>query len=103
MKNWQEDLLDIFSDAQASTSDVFEHIEAAALALGFEHVAYGFKAPLPLSEPKVVLLNNYPQAWRALSGGRLPPRRPERCAGVPVAGADRLVRPVVSGRARAMG
>lgn len=47
MKNWQEDLLDIFSDAQASTSDVFEHIEAAALALGFEHVAYGFKAPLP--------------------------------------------------------
>ncbi|MFV8530568.1 transcriptional activator protein RasR, partial [Ralstonia pseudosolanacearum] len=65
MKNWQEDLLDIFSDAQASTSDVFEHIEAAALALGFEHVAYGFKAPLPLSEPKVVLLNNYPQAWRA--------------------------------------
>ncbi|AXW64016.1 LuxR family transcriptional regulator (plasmid) [Ralstonia solanacearum] len=64
MKNWQEDLIDIFSEAATSTSDVFAHIEAAALALGFEHVAYGFRAPLPLSEPKIILLNNYPQAWR---------------------------------------
>ncbi|CBJ40391.1 transcriptional activator protein RasR [Ralstonia solanacearum species complex bacterium KE056] len=99
MKNWQEDLLDIFSDEQVSTSDVFEHIEAAALALGFEHVAYGFKAPLPLSEPKVVLLNNYPQAWRVryLEAGYLhvDPSVAQACRSqAPIVWSDRLFQDV---------
>jgi DNA-binding CsgD family transcriptional regulator len=63
MKSWQEDLLSVIEDALCER-EILARIEAATLILGFEHVAYGFRAPLPLSNPKTVLLNNYPQAWR---------------------------------------
>lgn len=63
MKSWQEDLLDA-TEAVECEHEIFARIEAAARALGFDNVAYGFRAPLPLSNPRTVLLNNYPQAWR---------------------------------------
>lgn len=63
MNNWQEDLLS--SAVQARCEDtIFAHVEAAANALGFEHCAYGYRAPLPLSNPRIILRNNYPQGWR---------------------------------------
>ena len=62
MKSWQEELLNVSEGAQCER-EIFSRIEVAAMKLGFEHVAYGFRAPLPLSNPKTVLLNNYPQAW----------------------------------------
>lgn len=62
MKSWQVDLLSI-TDQPASEQEIFSRIEAAAIALGFEHCAYGFRSPLPLSNPKIAMLNNYPQAW----------------------------------------
>lgn len=64
MKTWQEDLLYLVSDEVRCERDVFARIERAAVSLEFEHVAYGFQAPLPLSKPKVTLLNNYPRAWQ---------------------------------------
>ena len=64
MKTWQEDLLDLVTGEAATEHEVLSRIQAAARALGFEHVAYGFKAPLPLTKPRIVLLNDYPQAWR---------------------------------------
>lgn len=39
-------------------------LTATAQALGFEHCAYGLRMPLPVSNPKMMLLNNYPDAWR---------------------------------------
>jgi DNA-binding CsgD family transcriptional regulator len=63
MNNWQEDLVIVTEGAQCE-KEIFARIELAALALGFEHCAYGFKAPLPLNNPKIALLNNYPNAWR---------------------------------------
>ncbi|MDB5847132.1 MAG: transcriptional activator of quorum sensing autoinducer synthesis transcription regulator protein, partial [Rhodoferax sp.] len=63
MKSWQEDLLSVTEDALCER-EIFARIEAAAWALGFERVAYGFRAPLPMSNPRTVLLDNYPQAWR---------------------------------------
>lgn len=66
MKNWQEDLLDLVSEELRCERLIFQRIKDSALALGFEHVAYGFQAPLPLSKPKVTLLNNYPRAWQDL-------------------------------------
>lgn len=64
MKSWQEDLLDLVSEDVGGVREVFDRVERSAVALGFEHVAYGFQAPLPLSKPKVTLLNNYPLAWQ---------------------------------------
>jgi len=63
MKNWQADLL----AAQESVScekTLLKQIELAAIALGFEYYAYGLRVPLPLSNPKMVILNNYPLAWQ---------------------------------------
>lgn len=62
MRSWQEDLLTVTEKA-ATESEIFSKIEAAAQSLNFEYCAYGFRAPLPLTNPKTVLLNNYPRAW----------------------------------------
>jgi DNA-binding CsgD family transcriptional regulator len=63
MKDWQEALLDCIEDEQRE-QDIFTRIHGAAQALGFEYCAYGFRGPVPLSNPKTVLLNNYPGAWQ---------------------------------------
>jgi LuxR family transcriptional regulator, quorum-sensing system regulator SolR len=63
MKSWQEDLLAVTEKA-ASEHEIFQRIQAAARSLDFEHCAYGFRAPLPLTNPRSVLLNDYPAAWR---------------------------------------
>jgi len=72
MKNWQEDLLAITDNSQ-SAHTVFKKVEAAALALGFEHCAYGLRVPYPVSKPKILVLNNYPTEWqdRYISEGYL--------------------------------
>lgn len=63
MKNWQDDLLRI-TEGVACEHNVFERVRAAARNLGFEYCAYGFQAPYPLTNPKVTMLNDYPQSWR---------------------------------------
>lgn len=63
MKNWQEDLLSLIEPGNCE-HEIFSRIQAIAHGLGFEYCAYGFRAPLPMSNPRIVLLNNYPQAWR---------------------------------------
>lgn len=64
MQSWQEDLIDVVSEDATCEREVFRRLEDAAIALGFEHVAYGFQSPLPLSRPKITLLNNYPGSWQ---------------------------------------
>ena len=63
MTSWQEDLYSIVDSAQ-SEHDVFKKIEAAAAELGFSHCAYGLRIPLPFSNPKTIVLNNYHPAWQ---------------------------------------
>ena len=64
MNHWQEDLLNLLLIPEASPEAIFAHIEQAALQLGFDHVAFGFQAPYPVTNPNVTLLNNYPTAWQ---------------------------------------
>lgn len=65
MNTWQKDLLDLLLITPANGVQViFSRIEHAARSLGFEHVAYGFQAPYPITHPKITLLNNYPTAWQ---------------------------------------
>lgn len=62
MNNWQEDLLRIVANATGE-QEIFDEITAAAYGLGFEYCAYGIRFPFPLSNPKVVTLFDYPDAW----------------------------------------
>jgi LuxR family quorum-sensing system transcriptional regulator SolR len=64
MRSWQEELLHTTEHAESKES-LFQSIEASAKALGFEHCAYGLRVPMPVSNPRTVLLNNYPSLWQA--------------------------------------
>ncbi|GAA5785358.1 LuxR family transcriptional regulator [Chitiniphilus shinanonensis] len=63
MKSWAEDLLSSLEDAQDELQ-IFQKIEKAAAALGFDFVAHGMRLPLPLSNPRTFIQSNYPDAWR---------------------------------------
>ena len=62
VKGWQEHQLHalqtITCDAQ-----LFELAASIVQSLGFDHCSYGLRMPLPVSQPRVVLLTNYPRAW----------------------------------------
>jgi LuxR family transcriptional regulator len=64
MRSWQEELLHTAETAD-SQDTLFHSIEASARALGFERCAYGLRLPVPVSNPRTVLLNNYPVPWQA--------------------------------------
>lgn len=63
MKAWEEDFLTSLRET-TETEAVFVQILAAARSLGFERCAYGLRLPLPIAEPKVFMINNYPPEWR---------------------------------------
>lgn len=64
MNAWHEDLLNLLVTHITCPQSIFESIERVALKLGFDHVAYGFQAPYPVTQPKITLLNNYPGPWQ---------------------------------------
>jgi LuxR family transcriptional regulator len=64
MRDWQADLLRALGNDALDERQLFACVERAAQALGFEHCAYGIRVPLPLTRPRLSMLNNYPQAWQ---------------------------------------
>lgn len=51
--------------AQAKGLDeTVKAIEACALGLGFEYFAYGIKFAIPIAQPHIEKVSNYPQQWR---------------------------------------
>lgn len=64
MNAWHEDLLNLLVTPITCPEHIFGSIERVAIKLGFNHVAYGFQAPYPLTQPKITLLNNYPSPWQ---------------------------------------
>lgn len=63
MDSWQETQLQSLLAAQTEI-EFFNALSCAAMSLGFEKCAYGLRAPLPISKPSVILLNNYPANWQ---------------------------------------
>ncbi|MDM0042001.1 autoinducer binding domain-containing protein [Variovorax sp. J22G21] len=63
MQPFNENLLTAL-DRATSEEVVFRALLAAANELGFEHCAYGLRLAVPVSNPKVITLNNYPKAWQ---------------------------------------
>ena len=64
MNSWAENLL-VSLESASTEKTVFEQIESTARHLGFDQCAYGMRMPLPFTNPRVVMLNNYPPAWQA--------------------------------------
>lgn len=61
--DWQEEQTETLLGA-ASEGEFFALLTTAAAQLGFDYCAYGLRMPLPLSNPKVFMYNNYPDSWR---------------------------------------
>lgn len=64
MNAWHEDLLNLLVTPITCPEHIFGSIERVAVKLGFDHVAFGFQAPYPVTKPKITLLNNYPGPWQ---------------------------------------
>ncbi|RZL61311.1 MAG: LuxR family transcriptional regulator [Variovorax sp.] len=63
MKQFNEGLLTALDGADTEEA-VFAALLSATQALGFEHCAYGLRIAVPVSNPKVITLNNYPTRWQ---------------------------------------
>ncbi|MDM0110903.1 autoinducer binding domain-containing protein [Variovorax sp. J22R133] len=63
MQPFNEHLLTAL-DRASNEHVVFDALLAAAQELGFEHCAYGLRLAVPVSNPKVITLNNYPKSWQ---------------------------------------
>ncbi|HEV7817431.1 MAG TPA: autoinducer binding domain-containing protein [Janthinobacterium sp.] len=61
--DWQEIQFEAIS-AVKNEAALLSVLTGAAIELGFDYCAYGMRLPLPFSNPKTVMLNNYPLAWQ---------------------------------------
>ena len=63
MDAWREDQLNALL-APGEQEDMFATVARLARGLGFEHCAYGMRAPFALAQGEIVMLNDYPLAWQ---------------------------------------
>ena len=61
--DWQDQQKEGLLEA-TSEAEFFAALSSAARDLGFEYCAYGMRMPLPVSNPKLVMLNNYSEEWQ---------------------------------------
>lgn len=97
MQTWAEKLMGAI-DPTAEEDKVFELVAGAAGALGFEGCAFGLRAPLPATSPKISLINNYPRAWQQRYQEAHyvqidPTVRHGRCSQVPLLWSDEVFAP----------
>lgn len=62
-KSWHETGMHALMGAQTE-AQLFDVIAKLALELGFPYCAYGMRMPLPLTNPKTVMMNNYSTTWQ---------------------------------------
>jgi LuxR family transcriptional regulator, quorum-sensing system regulator SolR len=63
LEDWQPDLAEKF--ARCDSEDfLMQLLVETCTELGFEYFAFGIRSPLPLSKPRIVVLNNYPIEWQ---------------------------------------
>lgn len=63
MHSFAENLL-VALDRATDEAVVFQALLSAARDLGFDHCAYGLRLAIPVSNPKVITLNNYAESWQ---------------------------------------
>jgi LuxR family transcriptional regulator len=64
MQPWQDDLLIRLQNIK-SESELFCELKKEASNIGFDHCAYGLRLPLPISAPKTLIFNSYPDDWNS--------------------------------------
>lgn len=60
---WTDDLLWAIDSAQDEQA-LFAVVRNAAQELGFEYCAYAMRMPVPVTNPRIILVSNYPGAWQ---------------------------------------
>ncbi|MES2316837.1 MAG: LuxR family transcriptional regulator [Pseudomonadota bacterium] len=61
--DWQQTQMHALLSA-TSEDEFFAALVKASSDLGFEYCAYGMRFPLPLSNPKMYMVNNYSSEWQ---------------------------------------
>lgn len=69
MDIWIEDQLDLLLRVKTK-SEFLSGLAKAAKLLEFEYFAYGLRINMPLSSPKIEMLNNYPESWQHQYGSQ---------------------------------
>ncbi|MBK1646126.1 LuxR family transcriptional regulator [Thiocapsa imhoffii] len=64
MAGWQEDQLHLLLTID-DERELFDRLSLVARGLGFDYCAYGLRTPVPISRPRILMLNNYPLGWQA--------------------------------------
>jgi LuxR family quorum-sensing system transcriptional regulator SolR len=65
MKPWQDDQLELLLGTK-NPEQLFQRLVVLARQLDFDYCAYGIRMPLPVSNPRIVMFNNYPADWRRM-------------------------------------
>lgn len=63
MEGWQETRMQALSKA-GDEAEVFAILSGMASEIGFGYCAFGMRMPLPVSQPKLFIINNYSPAWQ---------------------------------------
>jgi len=63
--NWADELL-CKIDSVDDENMLFATVQRAAEELGFDYCAYGMRIPVPVTNPKTIMLNSYPKLWQEL-------------------------------------
>ncbi|WP_155808212.1 autoinducer binding domain-containing protein [Bordetella petrii] len=67
MENWWGDVLTPVTQADTA-EEIFDILRAAAHHLGFDYCAYGLRLPTPFTNPRIYMINNYPEEWQRKYG-----------------------------------
>ncbi len=62
---WQEEHIQALLTIQ-SEHELFKALGKITHELGFDYCAYGLRTLFPVTRPKVVMMNNYPDGWQRL-------------------------------------
>lgn len=69
MDLWIEDQLDLLLKVKTK-SEFLSGLTKAAELLEFDYFAYGLRINMPLSSPKIEMINNYPKTWQDQYGAQ---------------------------------
>jgi DNA-binding CsgD family transcriptional regulator len=50
-------------NATATPEEIFTVLRTEALKLEFEYCTYGFRSPVPFTNPRTIMISDYPKAW----------------------------------------
>ncbi|MFZ6645282.1 LuxR family transcriptional regulator [Undibacterium sp. TJN25] len=63
MRSWQEEQIQLLTETH-SEGDFLSALSQIADELGFDYCAYGMRMPLPLAQPRIIMLSSQPQQWQ---------------------------------------